>query len=115
MEDQPDKNTDIFGQQQNLPNATAVLVLGIVSIAGCWCYGLVGLACGIIALVLSGKDMTLYRANAGRFTTASYNNLKAGKICAIVGVVLSSLFVVYMIIVFMFYGAALTSIFSTMR
>ena len=39
-----------FGQQQ-LPNATAVLVLGIISIVGCFCYGIIGLILGIIALV----------------------------------------------------------------
>ena len=37
--------------QQPLPNSTAVLVLGILSIAICWCYGLFGVTMGIIALV----------------------------------------------------------------
>ena len=37
-----------FGQQQ-LPNSTAVLVLGIISIVGCFCYGILGLILGLIS------------------------------------------------------------------
>ena len=44
-----------FQTKQPLPNATAVLVLGIISIVGCFCYGIVGLICGIIALILASK------------------------------------------------------------
>ncbi len=29
--------------EQKLPNATLVLVLGIISILGCCCYGIIGL------------------------------------------------------------------------
>ncbi|WP_435524383.1 CCC motif membrane protein [Chryseobacterium indoltheticum] len=49
--------------QQKLPNATAVLVLGIVSIVGCCCYGVLGLIAGIIGLVLYKKDNALYQSN----------------------------------------------------
>jgi hypothetical protein len=41
-----------------LPNSTAVLVLGIVSIVMCLCYGIVGLICSIVSLVLYSKDKT---------------------------------------------------------
>lgn len=64
-----------------LPNATAVLVLGILSIVVCF-------ICGIIALVISNKDMAAYRANPELYSASSYNNIKAGRICAIVGIVL---------------------------
>ena len=43
---------DLQQGNQSVPNATAVLVLGIVSIVTCFCYGIIGLACAIIALVL---------------------------------------------------------------
>jgi hypothetical protein len=66
---------------QQLPNATAVLVLGILSIVVCF-------VCGIIALVMSNKDIALYKANPEAYTLASYNNIKAGRICAIVGIAL---------------------------
>ena len=49
-----------YGMQQSLPNATVVLVLGILSIVFCCCYGILGLIPAIIALVLSKKDRALY-------------------------------------------------------
>ena len=42
-----------------LPNATTVLVMGIISILGCCCYGIIGIVCGIIGLVLAKKDTAL--------------------------------------------------------
>lgn len=82
--------------QQKLPNATAVLVLGIVSIVGCCCYGLPGLIAGIIALVLAKKDGELYRKNPMAYS--NYGQLNAGKIMAIIGIVLSILYVVYVVV-----------------
>ena len=49
---------------QKLPNATAVLVLGILSIVTCCCYGVVGLILGIIALVLAKKERAAANAAA---------------------------------------------------
>ena len=43
------------GGQRTLPNSTAVLVLGIISIVGCIFYGVPGLVCGIIAIFLHKK------------------------------------------------------------
>jgi hypothetical protein len=95
--------------QLSVPNANAVLVLGIISIALCWCYGIVALTCGIVALVLSNKAMQLYKANPTSYTLSSYNNLKAGRVCAIIGLCLSALMIVYVIIVFAFLGALFSS------
>ena len=97
-----------FGQQQ-LPNATAILVLGIISIVGCFCYGLPGLVCGIIALVLSGKATTLYKENPSLYTEASFKNMKAGKVCAIIGLSLSALTVIIVIIELVIFGAMLNA------
>ena len=79
-----------------LPNATAVLVLGILSIVVCF-------ICGIVALVISNKDMALYRANPELYTTSSYNNIKAGRICAIIGIALQVLGIIVYIIVIAFF------------
>lgn len=95
--------------QVNLPNATAVLVLGIISIATCWCYAIPGLACGIIALILGGKAMKMYNENPQMYTQKSYNNTKAGRICAIIGTILSGLYLVYVIVILAFYGAMISS------
>lgn len=97
-----------FGQI-SVPNSGAVLVLGIISIALCWCYGIVALTCGIIALVLGNKAMALYKANPNNYTISSYNNLKAGRVCAIIGLCLSALMVIYVIVVFAFIGAAFSA------
>ena len=35
------------GAKKDLPNATVVLVLGILSLIFCWCYGFFGLILGI--------------------------------------------------------------------
>lgn len=102
-----------FGQplgQQPLPNSTAVLVLGIISIVGCFCYGIIGLILGIIALVLAGKAGALYAQNPTAYSEASFKNMKAGKICAIVGLCLSALYFVFIIIYIVILGAAFSAI-----
>lgn len=100
-----------FIPQKNLPNAVAVLVLGICSIfPGCFCAGLVGIICGIIALVLAKKDMAAYKANPTNFNPASFNNLKAGRICAIIGLSLSSLILVFYIVYIAILGAAVSMV-----
>lgn len=77
--------------QIKLPNATTVLVLGITSIPMCCCINVASLAMAIIAIVLYNKDKALYLANPQAYTASSYSNLKAGNICAIIGLVLSVL------------------------
>lgn len=87
-----------FQVSKPLPNATTVLVLGILSIVFCFCYGLIGLILGIIAIVLASKDKKLYTANPGEYTEGSYKNLNAGRICAIIGLILSALYLIYVIV-----------------
>ena len=73
----------------DLPNATAVLILGIISIPTCCCYGIIGLICGIIAIVLAKSASNLYASDPGKYTEGSYKNINAGKICAWIGISLS--------------------------
>ena len=98
--------------QMSLPNATAVLVLGILSIVMCWCIGIVGLSMGIIALVLAKKSQKLYTENPTAYTIGSYKNLNAGKICAIIGTCLSGLYLAYAIIQWIIVGGAIFALFS---
>jgi M penetrans paralogue family 26 len=91
----------------SLPNATAALVLGIISLVGCFCYGIVGLVCGIIALVLANKDLKLYAADPAAYSSGSYSNLKAGRVCAIVGLSLSALYLIVIIIYIIVVGTAI--------
>ncbi|MFD1552009.1 DUF4190 domain-containing protein [Putridiphycobacter roseus] len=97
-----------------LPNATAVLVLGILSIVTCIAYGVVGLILGIIALVLSKKDKEMYLTNPTAYEV-SYKNSKAGKVCAIIGVSLSALFFIYLIGVILFLASNATYYNSFLR
>ncbi|MBL0358851.1 MAG: DUF4190 domain-containing protein [Chitinophagaceae bacterium] len=92
-----------YGGQQNLPNATASLVLGIISIVATFCYG-IGIICGIIGLVLANKDKKLYLANPEMYTPSSYGTLNAGRVCSIIGVVLSALVIVAIILLIIFFG-----------
>ncbi len=89
-------------EQQKLPNATLILVFGIISIVTCCCYGL-GLIFGIIALVLSKKATAEYMANPELYT--GYGNVKTGKILAIIGTILSAVYLVYVIYLFATVGA----------
>jgi hypothetical protein len=111
MEEQNYQNqhyTPPMGTIRVLPNATAVLVLGILSIVLCWCYGLLGLIMAIVALALASKDMKLYRERPNDFAPGSYGNLKAGRVCAIIGVVLSAIYVIWVIIYIAIFGAVLS-------
>src|SRR5690554_7755036 len=69
----------------NLPNATAALILGILSILGC-CFYFSGIVFGINALVLASKDMKLYKQNPNAYS--NYSTLNIARILAIIGIVL---------------------------
>lgn len=90
-------------EQNKLPNATAVLVLGILSICTCCCWGVIGLILGIVALVLAKKDTALYLASPELYS--NYSNLKTGRILAIIGIVLSAIYLVYTIFLFATLGS----------
>lgn len=82
-----------FGQSQNsgvkqdVPNATAALVLGICSLVFC---GL-GPILGTIAIVLSATGKKAYEANPSIYKEASFKNLKAGRTCGIIGLIIGSI------------------------
>ena len=93
------------GMQQALPNATIVLVLGILSIVTCCCfYGILSLVLSIVALVLSKKDKLLYAENMGLYTEGSFKNLNAGRVCAIIGLILGALIIVMCIGIAVIFG-----------
>ena len=97
---------------ENVPYATPALVLGIISIPSCFCYGIVGLTTGIIALALSNKAIKMYKATPSKYTKTSYNNLKAGKICALVGTSFSLLYILFVILLFASGSSSIYSKFS---
>ncbi|MDR1668111.1 MAG: DUF4190 domain-containing protein [Bacteroidales bacterium] len=83
-----------------LPNATASLVLGILSIVSFCCYGIIGLILGTIGLVLGYKAVELYNSSPGVYSKVAYQNAHAGKVCSIIGLSLSVIYVVFLLTVF---------------
>jgi magnesium-transporting ATPase (P-type) len=80
-----------------LPNATAVMVLGILSIPFCCCYG-IGLVFAIIALIMAKSSSKQYLAEPGKFLESSYSNLKTGSICAWIGLIISIIYIILLIV-----------------
>ena len=99
---------EVSGGSAALPNATAVLVLGILSIVTCWLYGIPGIIMGIIAITMHKKDKAMYNSNKAKYAQ-SFKNSKAGFICGIIGLSLSALFIVYLIVVLMVFAGAVAT------
>ena len=94
-------------ERQSLPNATAVLVLGICSIVlGC---AFVGIICGIIGIALSVNGRRMYKIDPTLYD--NYGSLNAGFIMSIIGVCLWGLYYVYILIV----GASFLSMWSSLQ
>jgi hypothetical protein len=87
-----------FNQMQvSLPNANAVLVLGILSIPACCCYG-IGIVPAIIALFLARAASKQYLSEPEKYIPSSYKNLTTGNICAWIGLIISTIFVIILIV-----------------
>jgi len=94
-------------EKQSLPNATAVLVLGICSLVfSCF---LVGVILGIIGIALSGKGRKLYKESPELYD--GYGSLNAGFIMSIIGTALGGLTILYWAVV----GGTILSYWSTMQ
>lgn len=107
---QPNQSFNSPFTTPELPNATAVLVLGIISIVGCFCYGIVGLILGIVALVISSRANALLIQNPTGYSASSVKNYKAGRICAIIGTCLSATYIIVIIIWIAFWGTFFMSL-----
>ncbi|MEI6172625.1 MAG: CCC motif membrane protein [Bacteroidota bacterium] len=93
---------------QNLPNSNMVLILGILSILLCWWHfiSIAGIVLGIISIVMARRENALYAADPSRYTTSSLNNVKTGRICAIIGLVIS--IIVFLFVMLMIVGVLVT-------
>ena len=94
--------------KKTIPNAIAVLVLGICSIVFA-CLG-IGLILGIIGFVLSSNGRKLYKESPN--TYEGYGMLNAGFIMSIIGTSLGSIYVLYMLFYIIIIGGALATIFA---
>lgn len=89
----------INAPRKDLTNETTILVLGILSLAFCWCYGFIGLILGIIAVALANTQRRIYLEHPDEYREASYKNVNAGRICGIIAICISS-FILLMLIMF---------------
>lgn len=90
---------DMASDVRPLPDGSAVLVLGILSILGSFCYGIFGIILGIVALAISGRSARMLRESPGAYTMSSVSNFKAGRVCAIVGLCISAIYIVVLAVV----------------
>lgn len=88
--------------QEMLPKSVAVLVLGILSINFAFAYGIPGIIIAIIALNLAGKSKSYLLQNPGFYTQGSVKMYHAGRTCAIIGLCVSILMIVFFVIFFSF-------------
>jgi hypothetical protein len=85
------QNQPTHGQrQESLPNATTILVLGILSIVLCQ-------PLGIAALIMGNNSLRTYSQNPERYSEGSLSSVKAGRICGIIGICLMVLAAILLI------------------
>lgn len=84
MPQQPAAYPPPVGAYQQLPKATGALVCGILAIVFCW-IPIVGIILGIVAIVQASK---YFKAGG------TDGSGKAGKVCGIVGIVLSGIMII---------------------
>ena len=85
------QNQPTQGQRQEpLPNATTILVLGILSIVLCQ-------PLGIAALIMGNNSLNVYNQNPERYSEGSLSSVKAGRICGIIGICLMAIGIILLI------------------
>ena len=103
-----------FGRgSQVVPNSTEVMVLGILSIVFCWCWGILSVILGIVTIVLANQGERQYQLNPSAYSEVSYRNLKTGKTCAIVGLCLAALTIIGVILYFVVFGTLFYNVFQS--
>lgn len=117
--DSGQQNTQGQGQSQqyekiyvkpSLPDDGLILGLGIGSLLMLFICGPAGLIMAIVAIGKAKNAEQVYRQNPGKYDNSTYSLVNSGRICAIIGVVLNSLWVLgsllYVFIIIGAFGAA---------
>ena len=84
--------------RKSLPNAFAVLLLGIFSLLFSVLYGVPGFLCGVIALVLSRSAKRLRRQSPDSYTAGSWRLIVTGRVLATLGLIVSLLVMAVLVI-----------------
>jgi hypothetical protein len=93
---------------ENLPNSRLILILGVLSILFCWWHfiSIAGTILGIIALLLANRETKLYHTHPARHTSGSLNNVRTGRICALIGITISV--IVFTFVMLLIFGILVT-------
>lgn len=81
-------------ENRKLPNDVLIIILGVLSIIVC-CFWGVGIIIGLIAVYLASNATKMYKENPDGYD--NYSNIKVGRILAIIGIVLSFLYLLLLI------------------
>ncbi|MES2556913.1 MAG: hypothetical protein V4604_12225 [Bacteroidota bacterium] len=84
-------------RREKIPGAGGVLAMGILSIV--FCMGFLGPIMGIITLATSGKKVYMYHEDPDRYDESSFKQLKAGRICGVIGLSLTGLVLIIVLVV----------------
>ncbi|KGO90649.1 CCC motif membrane protein [Flavobacterium suncheonense] len=95
-------NFNNFETKQKLPNASAVMILGVLSIITCCCYGILSLLLGGVGIYLANKDTAVYNQNPSLYT--NFKNIKTGKLLCIIGIVLGVIYLIYLAWLISYFG-----------
>jgi uncharacterized protein YacL len=98
----------------DLPNATLILVLGILSIVMSFNNEILGFILSIITLIISSRSLRLFRKKMEQYELSSYKRIVVGRICAIIGLLISIFAFIIAILVFLglFGGISLLALFD---
>lgn len=91
---------------QSSGKAVTSMVLGIISIIACFGYGILGIPCGIVAIVFAKKARLAIQS--GTAPATSQGMATAGRVCGWIGLILSSIYfsIIIAIVVIAAVGAA---------
>ncbi|MDD2293904.1 MAG: CCC motif membrane protein [Bacteroidales bacterium] len=92
-------------RKRPLPNASAVFVLGVLSLVFT---GFSGLVMGIIGASLASRSWKSYNEDPDAYY--GYGQLNAGRIMSIIGIIKNVLVVIVLIVVWIFFGATLVGL-----
>jgi hypothetical protein len=85
-----------------LNNSRTVLILGLLSIAGCWMFGFIGFTIGIIGLVLANNTKKTVSEMPDKYSPRSIKELKKGIFFAKIGLILSIFFMLFLFVTYLF-------------
>jgi len=93
---------------QDLPNARLVLITGILSILFCWWHfiSVAGIILALISILVAQREKTRYYANPSGYSISSYNNVRTGRTCAIIGLCIS--LIIFTFVILLLFGILVT-------